>query len=486
MGTQNVPGEGTDRTNPALAHGLDLVTQGMEELLHGTAAPLSQAELVHTLRALEVAVRKVPAVQHQLITQCAEQNTATALGHRNLTSLLHQVLRISEPDARARIRAAEHRGPRSAVRGPRRTLTGQPLPPRHPVTAAAQHDGLIGGERAQIITTVLRKIPTNAGPDVYARAEHDLVTHACTTTPEQLTVIGHRLLAHIDLDGSLTDHTDRARRRGLGLGRQGVDLMSGISGTLTPACRAKLDAALATLARPGAPTGGSVGTRRALSEAEPDADAVRSDTRTQSQRNHDALQALCDLALTSGQLGTHRGLPTTVILTMTLEQLEHAAGQVTTASGGLLPITDALTMAEHAHPVLVLFDHDGRPLHLGRSRRLANADQRLARIATDRGCTKPSCIQPADRCQTHHSTDWAKDGRTDVDQLVLVCDGDHAGVNDSAHGWRTEVGGDPRYPGRCAWTAPRHIDPQQVPRVNRYHHPDELLRDPQNATDEPP
>ncbi len=53
-------------------------------------------------------------------------------------------------------------------------------------------------------------------------------------------------------------------------------------------------------------------------------------------------------------------------------------------------------------------------------------------------------------------------------------------------GWQTKTGGDPNYPGRCAWTAPAR--PQQPPRVNHYHHPDELLHGDKSATgdDEPP
>jgi hypothetical protein len=48
-----------------------------------------------------------------------------------------------------------------------------------------------------------------------------------------------------------------------------------------------------------------------------------------------------------------------VIITVTLDRLEKAAGGVTTtATGGLLPLGDALKLAERAHPVLGLFDHD--------------------------------------------------------------------------------------------------------------------------------
>jgi len=221
----------------------------------------------------------------------------------------------------------------------------------------------------------------------------------------------------------------------------------------------------AKLAAPGAGTD-------AAHDPHPDV----ADTRSQGQRNHDALEALCDRVLGDPGLGTHRGLPVTVVINMKLADLERCAGQASTASGGVLPIRDALAMAEHCHPVLVLFDHDGRPLHLGRQRRLANADQRLALIAAEGGCCKPNCSVPADQCQIHHAhRDWAHGGLTNVDELTLACDSDHTGVHPGTLGWSTHVGADPAYPGRCAWTPPKHL--RQPPAVNHFHHPDELLTD---------
>ena len=184
-------------------------------------------------------------------------------------------------------------------------------------------------------------------------------------------------------------------------------------------------------------------------------------------------------------LGTHRGVPVTAIITMALADLERCTGQATTASGGVLPIRDALAMAERCHPILVLFDHNGRPLHLGRSRRLANADQRLALIAADGGCTKPGCTAPADRCQTHHADhSWANGGPTNIDELTLACDSDHNGINDTPLGWHTQIGGNPNYPGRCAWSPPAHL--HQPPTVNHTHHPDELITGDRCKIDEPP
>lgn len=91
--------------------------------------------------------------------------------------------------------------------------------------AAAAHDGLIGVAHTRIISQTLGKIPTRLGADVTARAEATLAGYASTMTPEELLAIGQRLLAHLDPDGQPTDEHDRARRRSLRLGRQGVDLM---------------------------------------------------------------------------------------------------------------------------------------------------------------------------------------------------------------------------------------------------------------------
>lgn len=66
-----------------------------------------------------MARRKTAAVDHQLLTQCAEQGLAVQLGHRKLDACLSQLLRISRTDARARIRT-------SVVGGPRRSFTGEP------------------------------------------------------------------------------------------------------------------------------------------------------------------------------------------------------------------------------------------------------------------------------------------------------------------------------------------------------------------------
>ncbi|WP_306044082.1 HNH endonuclease signature motif containing protein [Nocardia cyriacigeorgica] len=201
------------------------------------------------------------------------------------------------------------------------------------------------------------------------------------------------------------------------------------------------------------------------------AEAAARDHRSPAQRNHDALKALLASGVISEQLGNHRGVPVATILTMSVNDVEREAGVATTATGGTVPLRDALEMAQRSQPWLAVFDHAGLPLHLGRMKRLASRDQRLALIATLKGCSRPGCNAPASLCAVHHVLDYRKNGATDIENLTLACDACHALIHDKPGGWKTRIEGPHSpYADRTAWIAPPHIDPQQKPRLNHRHH----------------
>ncbi|AJW42526.1 hypothetical protein NY08_4526 [Rhodococcus sp. B7740] len=214
-----------------------------------------------------------------------------------------------------------------------------------------------------------------------------------------------------------------------------------------------------------------------------DAAAAR-DIRTQRERQHDALKLALRHTLASGTLGTHRGLPVTAIVTMTLKDLEAGCGYAMTATGSRVSIRDAIRMASHAHHYLTIFDDHGRALYLGRSKRIASADQRIVLIARDRGCSFPSCTRPATWCQAHHLTDWNTGGLTDIDSLTFGCDMHHALVGTGPGKWATtKTGAGHRYPGRTLWHPPAGMDPKRRGLINHAHHPEEVLYPPDQHDD---
>jgi hypothetical protein len=420
---------------------------------------LSTAQRMELLERNETGRRRLPALCHDLLNQLGAQATRQELGG-SLKVALAERLRIDRPEAARRIHEA-------ADLGARRTMTGQPLPARLDATAAAQRAGLIGGEHVAIIRGFMHQLPDAVDAGAREEAQRQLADYATRACPAELRGFAAGLALRLNPDGTYTDE-DRARRRGIVIGRQCIDGMSKISGYLTPEARAGLDAVFAKWAAPGmcnpaedTPT--VTGT--------PSEEAIRADRRSRAQRNHDALAAMVRSTLMSGEMGTSHGLPVTIIATAKLEDLQAKTGVANTASGSVLPIKDVLRMAGHAYNFLLLFDKAKRcQLYKGRDSRLATPAQRLVLYATERGCSRPGCSVPAAWCQVHHAnTDWAHGGHTDIDNLTLACGPDNRLINND--GWTT------RKPpaGSTEWIPPPHLDRGQ-PRTNTFHHPERMLR----------
>ena len=83
---------------------------------------------------------------------------------------------------------------------------------------------------------------------------------------------------------------------------------------------------------------------------------IDNDHRSLAQRQHDALIAIGRIALMSGELGQLNGLPVSVIIRTTLQDLESRAGVGVTGGGTTMPIKDVVRMGAHAHHYLAVFD----------------------------------------------------------------------------------------------------------------------------------
>ena len=213
--------------------------------------------------------------------------------------------------------------------GPRRALTGEPLEPLLPATAAVQRDGAIGVEHVAVIRRLFHQLPEFVDIETREQAEKHLASKATQFRPDQLAKLARRLMDCLNPDGNFTDE-DRARARGLVLGNQQPDGMSRLSGWLTPEARATLEAVLAKLASPGMCNPDD---QLPTVDGPAPEEAVERDTRSPGQRSHDGLTAALRAALASGDLGQHNGLPASIIVTTSLKDLESAAGTGLTGGG---------------------------------------------------------------------------------------------------------------------------------------------------------
>jgi hypothetical protein len=158
----------------------------------------------------------------------------------------------------------------------------------------------------------------------------------------------------------------------------------------------------------------------------------------------------------------------------TLKDLEAAAGKGLTGGGTLLPMSDVIRLARHAHHYLSIFDK-GKAIALYHTRRLASPGQRIVLYAKCCGCTRPGCDVPGYRTEVHHVEPWAETHCTDVNKLTLACTPDHKLME---KGWKTRN----RVNGDNQWIPPPHLDHGQ-PRTNSYHHPEKLLRESDDEDD---
>ncbi|KUI33525.1 hypothetical protein AU195_00405 [Mycobacterium sp. IS-1496] len=427
-------------------------------------ALLDRPELVAALDDLETLGCQLPAVSHRLLARLQTEATPQQLGATSWKEVLTVRWRISGSEAHRRLTEA-------ALLAPRQALTGPSLPPLLPATAAAQALGCITGEHVEVIRKAVDKLPAWVDTATREQFEVTLVRTAVGVGPKELKDTADLTLFLLDQDGPEPDDTERARKRGLSRSKQRDDGMVDLSGHLTPEAWAVWEVLFAKYAAPGMcnPDDPEPCTSGTPTQAQ-----IDNDHRTLAQRQHDAMVAVGRIALMSGELGQLNGLPVSIIIRTTLQDLESRAGVGTTGGGTVIPIKEVIRMAGHANHYLAVFDKaTGSALDLFRAKRTASPAQRIMLIARDGGCTKPCCTIGAYGSQVHHAnTDWKDGGNTNTDELGLAC-GPHNRSVDNDGGWST------RMTDQCEveWIPPPRLDTGQA-RLNYHHRPERLLRPP--------
>jgi hypothetical protein len=422
-------------TGSTVEHVLDKLSDAIDELVELDLTRLDADELLDLLRGIETQRRRIPVADHRLIAELDERGIAGEFAARDTRTMLRDALRLSPHEAKRRVRAA-------VDLGPRRTVTGERLGPLFPDVAAAQAAGVISEEHAKVVIRGIDELPVAVQVEHGADVEARLVGEARRFDPSVLARLARHVVDVLDPDGTLADDADHERRRTATLSGN-RDGSGELHAHLTPAAFAQWQAVLDPLAAPRP------------------SDADGEDPRSAGQRMHDALADTAVRLLASGTLPATGGSPATVLLTMTLDQLENRTGLVTTAHSGAVSVADALRIAGEAQVVPVVIDNEG-VLAFGQGRRVASTGQRLALAARDGGCCFPGCDAPPGWAQAHHVLGWIDGGSTDLDNLCLLCGYHHREFE--KRGWTVVM-----KEGLPWWTPPPRIDPEQAPIRNAMH-----------------
>jgi len=156
-----------------------------------------------------------------------------------------------------------------------------------------------------------------------------------------------------------------------------------------------------------------------------------------SARRADALVALCSARIAEDPDPDRA----TVIIHAQLDSLENGTGGCEVEDGPVIHPETARRLLCNARVQTVIEDRDGNVLGLGRLTREPSAWMTRQVRYRDRECRFPGC--GARRfTEAHHIMWWRHGGRTDLDNLLLICSFHHRLVHE--HGWsvRRDAGGE--------------------------------------------
>ncbi len=416
--------------------------QLVELVEDGGLDDLDDLGFVAFLQRFEQVRHRSALVDHRAVRDAEARRLPETLTQPSVAGVLSWALRLSRGEAARRVRAA-------AALGERVSTTGEPLAPVRPALAAVQREGLVGPEQVDVCVRALASVDHRGfDPADLDLGDELLARYATTFGPKELRGLAQQVVDRIDPDGTRPQEELNTDRRHLAF-RQTRDGMYAVEGRLTGPVGAKLRAVLGPLAKPRLETI-TLDDGRVVEQP---------DARHHGQRTHDALEEVCDRLLRSGTLPDTGGIPATVIVTIDESDLAAQQKWGVTSDATTLSAATVRDLADEADVYPTVVTPTGVVLRMGRRRRLATPGQTVALVARDGGCSFPGCDRPPEWCERHHVVAWADGGRTDLDNLTLLCAYHHHQF--AGRGWTCRM-----VDGLPAWVPPRWVDPDQRPLLN--------------------
>jgi hypothetical protein len=152
------------------------------------------------------------------------------------------------------------------------------------------------------------------------------------------------------------------------------------------------------------------------------------DDRPRAKRMADAMVELARHGLDLDDLTPRRaGRRPHLVITASLETLLAVRGAPAADLewGSSIAADTVQRVACDANIMRLIFDGPSVVVDVGRTQRVASEPQRRAVTARDRACVWPGCDRPPSWCDVHHVKHWLNFGRTEVDNLVLLCHRHH-------------------------------------------------------------
>lgn len=392
----------------------------IDELATVDRRELSDDALTDRIKLAERAERRIRAIKTADLGELDRRQAYKKDGARTAGTWLSNELGVDRRDARRQVKTA---GQLEAL----------------PDTAGAFAEGEIGSKHAEVIAQSLEDETLRQ----IEGAEQRLIDIARRGQPGDVRREAERLRIRADEDAA-TERANRqyqARRAWFEQARK--DGMTHFHSILDPEGTEYLRTVLDHLIKP-----------------EP-SEVPEDERRTGAQRMADALVELSKRSLDQGEVPIKNGQGPTILVRTDIDALgrlgcrhpdcdgDHRTDEERTADeagddlGGMSELVRSGPISAETLRRLIcqgglvrlLFDGRSQVIDLGRRTDTANKAQRLALIARDMQCRR--CGAPPSWCEAHHIRWYSNGGRTDLDNLVLLCRACHQAIHEG--GWRIRL-----------------------------------------------
>jgi hypothetical protein len=335
---------------------------------------VSTDTLASWLVGIESEVSRLEQNRMVVLSEFDERDGHNVFGHPSTISFLKEACRMSGGRAKRLVRSARAAG-------------------RHVATLAAWRFGQLSADQAQQLFDISYQMP-----DKYEVAEQVLIDIA-GETPDQTRQTLDYWKNSVDPRGVALDLVNQLERRSFELSTLANGMVTGRF-VMTGLAGETLKTAITSLLPPPAGT----------------------DTRTATQRRHDALEDLATSFLETTNTTTSGGEKPHLNIHVDLDALKAEPGGLhETTDGTVLPVETIRQISCECSLTRIVFGPNSEIIDLGRKTRSTPPQMRRAVIARDRHCTWGGCRRPAAWCDVHHIIHWADGGQTVLGNLTLLC-----------------------------------------------------------------
>lgn len=296
---------------------------------------------------------------------------------------------------------------------------------RWQATTQALGSGALNLAQARVIAWALAEVADELDAEQLVEAEATLLAEAKRLDPTQLRRLGRHLCDIVDPAKAeerearrLADEEKHAEAKTRLSIKQLGDGTTRISGRVPDAVGQRLRACLEAFAQPR---------KQGLAA---DGKAIPR-PRLMGKALRDLLERIDPTTLPF-----HGGAPTTVMVTITLDQLRKeiaAAGIIYDDQDLGMTAGQLRRLACEAEIIPVVLNGQSEPIDVGRKKRLHTVMQRRLICLRDRTCKAKGCDVPSSWCHIHHEHPWSQGGGTSVKRGIPLCPHHHTIVHDPAY-----------------------------------------------------